>query len=666
MAIPSDCLLSEFVLRLETSSRKLKSYVINASPIRFFDQKGRHIDHRTAIVPAGIISAFSDSEDYPEVLGIMSNARFEDPLWAREFNVEEGDVLVLNEGFGLQIGQTLREGFCGAQPLSNCVFVESEKSYSIYKELPKFLIKAEEFAFKGASLVIDGKQNNIFAGPYEKFRLQDEVETNGYLVDLNDYIKDDGFYEIRVTLPGRTAQVPYCLAYCEKGVHAFFEKPCYVFADKATILYKKGYVLEEKGTGAKWSPKAFGDSFCAFNFAQRSESQERYCSLVEGDSINLKYAFLGKYHRLNMKIPALYWKFDLKEEWKTGPLPDLYLKDLKDKRPKLYVKGPFNFDSAYLSAPGAATLADEENRIACEKGKNRFFDLSKVYGWFCNLEGADYEDVYLCLAGQPYKLAKIACRSIVREVILLADYENGAIHGTADILGDESYTVTISRNGAILCEDEPIENGKFTIAAMPEDGGYEVYIYEVQEETDGFDLGSDAALLTKKPLVCSVFDLRNLGGATVRIVGCQDKQKAMGRIEFKDRYLIQNLRPVSYEALQSDPEFALELWEDEECAADESSFLYYSGLFGKADSKGKIVNFKHDVLLAFPDPFDPNSLMLQTKAEEGGYESAFVDLTEKRMTFHKEVLEEVKVNPAAFYPTLMLYDENSFIVSLKK
>ncbi len=666
VALPSDCLLSEFVLRLETSSKKLKSYVINASSIRFFDQKGRHIDHRNAIVPEGIISAFSDSEGYPEVLGMKSNARFEDPLWVREFNVEKGDVLVLNEGFGLQIGQALNEGFCRAQPLSDCVFVENEKSYSIYKELPKFLVKAEESSFKGASLVINGKQNNISAGPYEEFRLQDDVKTNGYLADLNDYIKDDGFYEIRVTLPNRTVQEPYYLAYCKEGVRACFQNPPYIFVDKATILYKKGYVLEEKSTGAKWSPKASSDSLCVFNFAQRSDIQEQYCLLVEDDSINLKYAFLGQYHRLNLKIPALYWSFDLKEGWKTGPLPDLCLKDLKGKYSKLYVKGPFDFDSAFLSAPGAATLADEESRIGCEKGKIRFFDLSKVYGWFCNLEGADYEDVYLCLEGRSRTLAKVACRSIVRDVDLLADYANGTIHGVVDILGDESYTVTVSHNGVTLCEDESIKNGKFTIDAVPEEGDYEVYIYEIQEETDGFDLGSDTVLLTKKALVCRIFDLRNLAGAAIGIVGCQDKQKTMGRIKFEDRYLIEDIRPVSYEALQRNPEFELELWEHEDCAADESSFLYYYGLFGKADRNGKIVNFKHDVLFAFSDPFDPNSIMLQTKTDEGGYESVFVDFTEERMTFHKEVAEETKMNPAAFYPTLMLYDENSFIVSLKK
>ncbi len=664
VSIPSECLLSEFAVRLESHGKELKKYAIPSSSIRFFDKKGRHVNHRSALIPEGFVSAFSDSESYPQILGMDSNPRFDGSLWVREFEVEKGDVVLLDGGYGLQVAQTMKEGLCAAQPLSGCSLLYEDEPYSLYRKLPKILVEAGEAAFKGVSLVINGKQNNVSSGKYEGFKLPGDLKTNGYLIDLSDYIQKEGFYKIVVVLPGHLIQCSCSLAFLKKEFGCRFAKANYIFEQWAKVLYRRSDIKEEKGTGAIWQKASFGEGYCEFNFAQKDDNQEDFCCLVEDDSIVLQYAFAGGFYPLSLKIPALYWRFSLDGEWQTGPLPELYLKDLNGKRSKLYVKGPFDFASSYLTTTSDIELAEEESQVYCTTGKNPYFDLSRVYGWFYGNDGAAMRRVYLNFKDARCDLADVACKGIVRSVSLLAFPEKGTIHGMVDILGDESYTATVWHDGKPLCEDEPIEDGRFSFDSFPDSGDYEISIYGISEDENGFDFDTNSTPLCDKPLLCKVNDLRHIEGSTIRILGVQDKDKETRRIEFKDRYLIQNLVRVSYEELSSEKDFALEAWE-EDSDVDASGFIFYRGLFGRGDSRGNIVNFKHDVLLAFADPFDLNSMILLSKNLDGsGYESVFVDCNERQLDFHKEVRMKQDANRPR--PSLILYDERYLIAELIK
>ena len=158
---PLEFILSDFEFSLLNGDKILKSYNIEASCIRFFDEKGRCIDHKNAIVPEGYVTAFSDNENYPNILGEQTKAYKEGHIFIKHFHLTNGLIITLEDLLGIQVGQKITEGLNEILPIKGAILIDGEINYKIYAQLPKLLFKANQDEIDGLSLIVNNKQNKI-------------------------------------------------------------------------------------------------------------------------------------------------------------------------------------------------------------------------------------------------------------------------------------------------------------------------------------------------------------------------------------------------------------------------------------------------------------------------------------------------------------------------
>ena len=99
---------------------------------------------------------------------------------------------------------------------------------------PKVIFKDDSHQITGISLVINGKHYKVNEDNYKKFKLSDDLKESGYLIDLNDYIFEEGLYSIVLSYPKRNIQKSL-------GFIAYIKDFDYEFKDlagiKTTSLY---------------------------------------------------------------------------------------------------------------------------------------------------------------------------------------------------------------------------------------------------------------------------------------------------------------------------------------------------------------------------------------------------------------------------------------------
>lgn len=342
--IPLNLMLSSFKFTLNSNDKSLKKYEIKSSKIRFFDSNGKHIDYNTSLLPQGFVTCYSDSEDYPTVLGEENCTLTSNGLFLKNLDLSKGQIVVLNDNTGIQVAQKLNEGYTESYPLDGLTIKDNDKSYETYAKLPKLLFKADPKELDGISLVINTHNHKVTDLNFKEFRIANELNVSGYLLDLDDLIKNDGIYEIFLSYPKYKKQLfRSSFVYIKDFKYNFRNKP-YIFAEEASIDLPRKYNFIEL-SNKKWSDsiKANFDILnFNFNFAERDINQtEKYCELVKEQFLVLSFKLNGSELKCYFYIPALYWRFNSSDEWNVKKPQDILLKDLKTKKEKTLFKRTF-------------------------------------------------------------------------------------------------------------------------------------------------------------------------------------------------------------------------------------------------------------------------------------------------------------------------------------
>ena len=636
--VPFYALLGSFKIVLKSQGNVLKSYSISSSNVRFFTDKGDCLDQETSKLPAKILTSLSNSKDYPQILGQESKSIAFNGLWLKSMDLSVGQIVILDDGTGIEVGRKLEEGFVGEVPLSGIYLDNNGEHLDIYQKLPKLFFKTDKQTLGGVGLFADGTNYRIADGGCHEFRIKDELQMNGYLIDLNDYVKDEGIHTIALTFPNKTFNRNLGTIAFIRGFGYQFIRPPYIFRDEASIRFPiETRLIEREEKGCEWSKETPVTDKLEFNFGERNENSDSYCPLVQGESLTVPVLLQGKEYSASIAIPALYWKFRNTEDWNTQQPADIKLKELIGEKKRLYVDGPFDFQEAYLYSEDDVDMAGEESEIHCTVGKASYFDLEKVYNWFKNDRSKTLRRVFLCLAGKQYPLFNVICRSTLHSAELYGDFDKGTIEGTIDIEGDETYTVTIVHNGTKICEDQEVEDNHFTIDADPEIGDYAIYVYEQSdEEDDGFDeIDAPSILLNEggKPIRRRIINLSDIAGKAINLLDFSDLGKqyqprkfSLPSDGFRKTYYVKVSRKTDYRSLlKENPELEiLGIWNPNIDVYDESqlsSFIYYKGSFGMANWNNRKFRPLAEVLLIFTDRNRPESLILLAKDADGNYDN---------------------------------------------
>lgn len=638
--IPINLILSEFTLKLLSGDKELRKYKIDSSNIRFFDEKGKNIDYKKAIIPEGYVTAYSNNEEYPSLLKDSINSIRYDEIFIKAFNLAKGQIVVLDDGTGLQVGQRLKEGLAETYPVDGVIIKSNALDYEVYSELPKILFKSTPDQLPGISLTINGSHNKIIEKTIKEFKFADDLKTTCYMLDLSEFISIEGLYTLVLNFPKMHVQKNLGTIAYIKGFDFRFKEAPYIFKEYGTISFKSSLRINKKQSenDGEWQSNINTNNYI-FNFGERNVDAEGYCRLIEDRKLKLEYTLNGVNYPIYFDIPALYWKFNESDEWSTKPIANVILKDLKNKNKRLYVSGPFNFNKSVISTTNDVDIAEEESEIKYQNVKgNCFFDVTKIFDWFKNDRNEVFRQVFISLNGMNYVLFNIICKSTLLGVNLIGDFENSIIKGEVDIEGNESYTVSIYHNNQIICEDEQIIDKQFCIKTSLEPGDYEIYVYEISnidEDNDGFESESTAIQLNSNPIIKRLINLKNLTGQIIRLKGYQDLKKKYMPIFFKCEYIIFNLEKITYEEYKNSQEEwdFYGIWnENINTRQDEvmSQFTYYKAKLGAVKYDGSRMIFS-DVVVMYLDTMNSDSIILLNKDEQGAISSLVINKELRRI-----------------------------------
>ena len=621
--VPLHLMLSGFEFSLMNEDKELKKYKIQPSCIRFFDEKGKYVDHKNAILPTGYVTAYSDNEAYPEVLGETNKSMKSDGLIMKSFNLVMGQIITLDDGSGVQVGQKLTEGLNETYPISGAELIDGGSNYKIYASLPKLLFKANGDDLKGISLVINGKQNKIVDKPVSEFKISKELKTSGYLIDLADYISSEGLYRIALSYPKMHKQMDIGSLAFIKGFNFMFVNAPYIFEEYGKIKLERNVKIDKntKENDGTWTSDYSGDSF-SFNFGERNENSENYCDLVQDCKLVLRCNVGSSIYPIHFEIPALYWKFSADDEWNSRQPVNTPLKEFKNKLKRLYITGPFNLSKSVITTTDDVDIAEEESEIKLVNGKNRYFEIDKVYNWFKNDRTETYRKLFITLDDKRVDLLNVICKSRLKNISLIGDFDNNILKGSLDIEGDENYTISIYHNGKTICEDEQVTDNQFSIVTDLETGNYEINVYEISEDDDdGFDVGTESILLNSKPIVKKLINLNSLDNQEIILRGYQDKTKKFMPRLFAKKYVIKELEKISYtEFLNEETESEIYgIWNENIDYSNEeemNGYILYKGRLGAYKFDGTFQQFMK-VLVLFTDKMQPESIIVLAKDADG-------------------------------------------------
>lgn len=634
--IPLDLMLNNFKITLQSNDEVLKKYEIKSSKIRFFDSNGKHIDHTAILLPQGFVTCYSDSNDYPKVLGEEVSALNINGLYLKNLNLSKGQIIVLDDNSGVQVGQKLNEGYTESYPISGLIIKENENTYEAYSKLPKLLFKAETHELNGISLSINSINYKVVDLDIKEFRIANELNISGYLLDLCNLIKTDGIYEIFLSYPKYKVQLFHSsFVYINGFKYNFINSP-YIFKEEAILDLPRRFNFKNinNGSGNIAVKRSIETNNISFNFAERDPNQVQYCSKVKGEYFILEYDLNGKLLEFNFYIPSLYWKFNLSDEWNVRKPKDIVLKELKNIKKKLYLSGPFDLNKIRFVTDESVDIALEESEIKCTDLKNKVFDLSKVYDWFSDRDET-YKNLYLKFNENKQEIfSRIVCKSILKSANLIADFDNNLLLGDVNIEGNESYTISIYHNKEAICEDKQIVDGSFEVECQKEleSGNYEIYVYEIVEnEADGFDVETSSIILNKEPIVRKVINISNLENSRIILNGYQDKENKYLPVKLSKGYYISNLKKTSLDELKEDGTLIYEddelsnfygIW-DNDIDYNNESYLWYKGdlMIDK-----NIFSYKLDkVLVMFTNKLDIKSVYVFIPDDDGAYSSLVIN-----------------------------------------
>ena len=576
-------LFDKISLTLLSDRKKYAHFTIKADEYRFFDEKyGELVIYENDYIADGSYLCYSKLTEFPSVL-YQEAPEYNSDSFVNvcQLDLNRGDILCFPDKNALLVGERIQDGLIGASPLSD-IYADDQSHTPVFIVVPKIMFKTTRKQLTGTALSIATNKENRWLKmadlDYKEFRLHDMLDNvYAYILDLSEFICEEGRYKIFLDIPDGKFSYRYEFLFL-KYFHPHFLDFPYVFTKWGKISFDTNdRVKEIKGD---WKNTAKEKTF-SFNFDQTDKDCSCY---VKDSSLLLPYCLNGEEVPLVFEIPSFYWKLNENDEWNSNLPAELFLKRLPSR---LFVKGPFSFgEKTYLELEAPAL--EDEVRLFAEKSSTnaRSFPLSRLKSYLnYNMEEADLSIV---LDGIKHPLCKIICKSKVLSCSLYGDFARNLLRGKIDIQGDEEYSVVIKRDDEVFAE-LPLQNGMFEVFTPLEEGSYNVEIYELEDDEDGF--GNVASFLIAHYQV-ELINQYNLSNKKIKILSIQDHAKKYAPLELLEEYVIDDLRCIDYNMVADS---IVGIWRK----VDTKQCSSYQGILFAIDNKR--ISKKFEVLLVFCD-----------------------------------------------------------------
>lgn len=606
-----------------TLDKPLFNKAIRSDTVRFFDAKGRYIDHHTATVPVGTVFAFYNTEP-PLVAGKTFDPYQMEGYGVVQLKLEKGDLIQLPDGTSVLAGERISDGLLD----TDLVFGAEIDSKPIYSKLPSVLVQCKKAEIEGAFLILNdnGKPIKLDKSFTTEFKLSDGAEdVYGYLVDLSKLPIAEGLVKILLKTNGKK-QISDEFYYLKGFTYAFEDAP-YVFKETGSIVFPSASGVVKKGNDWDVSIKQ-----SRLTFAIEPNKTPGYS--VEKRSLFLKYMLGSEELEIEFPIPSLYWRFSEKDTWNHIKPQPVFFKNIPEY---VYFTGPFDWRSVRVQADLSEFDVESEGIVSSEPSEDGTikYKVDQIKSWIVD-RSKDKVSVLLTISGVGHSFLDVYCHSIIIDHQVFGDFENKRLFGTFEIEGGGDYTLSIYHNEEKVEDDISIEpDGSFEIDTDLQEGNYEFYLYE-NETSEGFFEEDEISIPLNKnrPIIARLRDITNLAGTIYRVRSIQwlKKQYAPDPISYPTFIQVvgavdaQHLLDLENADYEDDDEFIINSRtydEDHEELLDTNTVIYEGKLFERIAGK---YEFRYWVILIFQNKFRPQRpIVLRNVKEDSGINPLLYD-----------------------------------------
>lgn len=142
---------------------------------------------------------------------------------------------------------------------------------------------------------------------YYEFKSESQNDVYGYIVDLNDYLQNDGCYSVQISVPGSTNRNVFDFCYIKEFAYKFNSAP-YVFVDCGSIEFDKKLNIEIDNDN--WEQTATINRL-TMNFDPENDD---HCKKIKDWKLSLNYLLDSGAVQLSFDLPLFRWKFKLDDD----------------------------------------------------------------------------------------------------------------------------------------------------------------------------------------------------------------------------------------------------------------------------------------------------------------------------------------------------------------
>ena len=452
---------SELIWGNDTVVKKYSN--LPASKVRFFDLDGDYAP-RLFKIPMVAYSRAGAVLESPALMGKLCGEEY--TRW--EFEFEDGDIVILPDGDSMVVGEKFSDGFIKRGLVSGalCTSTEGEK-IAVYSKLPDLILTIPKSKINGTAIDVNGVKHRLGDCKYTEFESADSKGCRAFFVPTDQFkeCRNNTINTVLLDIPKSTFVKEYIFAYIN-GLSVNYDGAPYVFEERGTICFPDDIKAK---CSDKRVEQLFGENGFSFE--------------LTGERTTLPMRINGKLN-LEFKIPVLLWSTD-NETWKTEPLGEIWSTDFF-KIKTLYFKSP---EKKIELVTDSDTDDDEIQAVTAEKRADNTFllDMTRFMSWITRDKIA--HNITIKVGSKEYAFATVYAKSYVVNCDVAADYEEGILTCTGDIIGQSQYYIDIlhMNTGRVIADKQRFAGNEFSVKDKLSTGDYRIEIFEAEDDDSGFD-----------------------------------------------------------------------------------------------------------------------------------------------------------------------------------
>ena len=464
-------LFSEFKVDLLKNHDVIRRFVIRADSVRFFDGDWNMISINNEFIPTGDCFAFSVDE-VEFVCGTDCCLERLRGLNLYTLHLESGDYVRYPNGFVKPVGREFEEGLQPRHRVPDAVVVGgNDEEYAVYSGAPTICFTAETKQLPGTLIWINKKKYLLSDQSYYSYPLVSGGSKNGCILKLDNILSGEGVFEVIIDIPGSRKYYSYQFAVIKNLSYEFIDAP-YIFRDEGMIRFSPEIEIESSNGDVE-----FHNNVGSFDILQ------------DYDHLVFDVTASNETLRLEIKVPALKWKFD-DAEWEVSKPEVTWYTEVPQT---IYLKCPYDSVSFFVEAPEVLdddNITEDEYRTSFRRVNGSEIiecDTTKMKSWFGREDAV--RNLKLDLGDQTVVFLPVVTKCYMEECELIPDYQNNRFIVKGSIYGIADCFVDFYRGRERIAEKVEIRTKGAIIPAELKSGTYSAVFFEQDDEEDEFGFG---------------------------------------------------------------------------------------------------------------------------------------------------------------------------------